>query len=183
VASHRPSVVGRLIRGPQAVMLFHKLEFAVLFLLTFARAIRGGSKTCCWTLFLKARRLPPPDAANLDWVAEVLKGEVVEPIAALCRGRDLACGFMDVPNENELHDCDAPSPERRRFRRLFEGSGLAWVDATPYSRGEEDGTCFPHDKHPTVKGPGVFARALRDLVQRAVARHAQPMTVEGESAR
>jgi D-alanyl-lipoteichoic acid acyltransferase DltB (MBOAT superfamily) len=33
-------------------MLFHKLEFAVLFLLTFALAIWGGSRTRRWTLFL-----------------------------------------------------------------------------------------------------------------------------------
>jgi len=183
VASHGPSVVGRLIRGPQAVMLFHKLEFAVLFLLTFARAIRGGSRTRCWTLFLKARRLPPPNAANPDWAAEVLNGEVVEPIAALCRDRDLACSFAYVPNENELQDYDTPGPERQRFRRRFEESGLPWVDATPYFGGEEDGAYLPHDKHPTAKGHGVFARALRDLVERVVARPAQPMTVEGESAR
>lgn len=132
---------------------------------------------------LKARMLPPPDAVNLERAAEVLEKEVVGPMAALCRERGLACGFMYVPNAHEILDIDESGPERRHFRRLFEQSGLPWVDATPYFRGEEDGTYFPFDKHPTTKGHGVFARALRDLVARLLAPHAASGTRETDVAR
>lgn len=111
------------------------------------------------------KELPEIDEETVQRTKNIFVNEVLQPIAALAKERDMRVGFLYIPNYAEATADSGSTASQWRITTLesFRETNVTYLDATKYFDKRKD-AFFDSDKHPNLLGHSFLSLALRDII-------------------